>query len=110
MFYNPTSKKKFDPLDGGLRVNDIKTINTSLQNSSDIFVYGENIQTHTIHKSNCTLIKEPCNGITKANEKITKNKLNIQKLSCASNGMDVLDDFYTDHSFVNYMIQVNTGR
>jgi len=41
-------------------------VNVQLQTSRSIFVYSEIIQIHTIHESNYTVIKLPCNGNSKA--------------------------------------------
>jgi len=65
-------------------------VNVPLQISRGIFIYGEIIQMHTVHESNYTVIRLPRNGNCKA-KKI---------LSSTTNGMDPLDDFYTDHPFV----------
>jgi len=47
-------------------------VNVPLEISSGIFVYDEIIQIHTIHKNNHKMIKEPHNGNSKANKKLTK--------------------------------------
>jgi len=41
-------------------------VNISLQISRCIFVNDEILQMHTIHESNYTVIKLPCNGNSKA--------------------------------------------
>jgi len=41
-------------------------VKVPLQISRGIFVYGEIIQMHTIHKSNYAVIKQPRNGYSKA--------------------------------------------
>jgi len=74
-----------------LDVNDIH-VNVSLQMSRCNFVHGEILQMHTIHESNYTVIKLLRNGRSKA-----KNLL-----SSTTNGLDALDYFYTDQSFVGW--------
>jgi len=46
-------------------------VNFPLQATVGIFVHDEIIQMHTIHESNYTVMKQPCNGNSKA-KKITK--------------------------------------
>jgi len=66
-----------------------------------IFVRGEIIQMHTILDSNCTIIKLPRNGILRR-KKINKVQFSLWKLSSATEGKEPLDDFYTDHPFVDW--------
>jgi len=47
-------------------------VNVPLRISRGIFVYGEIIKMHTIHVSNHTVMKLPCNGNSKA-KNMSKN-------------------------------------
>jgi len=50
----------------------IMRVNVSLQISRGTFVHGEIIEMHTIRESNYTVIKQPCNGNSKAKQ-VNKN-------------------------------------
>jgi len=75
-------------------------VNVPLQISNVIFVYGDIIKMHTIRKGNYTVIKWPRNGNSRA-KKINTKQFRLWKLS-NTNGMEALDDFYTDHPFVDW--------
>jgi len=46
-------------------------VNVPSKIPSGIFVHDEIIQMHTIHENNYQVVKEPRNGNSKANEKLT---------------------------------------
>ena len=48
----------------------------------------------------CTVMKLPRDGKCMA-KKIYKIQFSFQKLSSATKGMEALDDFYTDHPFLD---------
>jgi len=75
-------------------------VNVPLQISRGIFVHDKLTQMHTILESNCTLVKLSRNKYSKA-KKINKIHLSLWKLSSATKRMEALDDFYTDHPFVD---------
>jgi len=70
--------------------------NVPLRISKGIFVHDEIIKMHTIHEGNYTVIKLPRDGNSKA-KKNHKKQFSLCKLSSTI----ALDDFYTDHPFVD---------
>jgi len=62
---------------------------------------------HTFNENNHTVIKLPRSGNSKAKNN-NKKQFSIWKFSSTTNGMNALDNFYTDHPFVDYYKQPRT--
>jgi len=60
------------------------------------------IQMHTIHESNCTVIKLPLNGdVRRKKFKKYNSVYGSYQVQGAVSGMEALNHFYTDHTFVD---------
>ena len=79
----------------------IRRVIALIQISNGNFVFAEIIQMHTIHESNCTVIKQPRNGSNKAKNLTKHNSVYTGYQSQLTGWMHVLIFIQTSHSYID---------
>jgi len=87
----------------------ITRVNAPLQIWRGIFVRGEIIQKHTIHESNCTVIKQPRNGYSKT-KKINRKTVQFTEVVKHNQWVGCIWWFLHRSSICGLIQLANVGR